>query len=55
MCIRSKSFAYKVHPDQPDYYLFKVYYKSFLGIRVSDYFDSYSQAQKAKIKIFNKI
>lgn len=55
MWIACKCFAYKTHPDQLDYYMFSVYYKSFFGIRISDYFDSYSQAQKAKIKIFDKV
>lgn len=55
MWIACKSFAYKTHIEQPDYYILTLFYKSFLGIRVSEYYNSYSQAKKAPIKLFNKI
>lgn len=55
MWIACKRFAYKVHVEQPDYYIITLFYKSFLGIRVSEYFNSYSQAKQAPIKVLHKI
>lgn len=55
MKISCKHFAYKTHINQLDYHVFTIFYKSFLGIRISDYFNSYSQADKAPIKLFNRI
>lgn len=55
MKVSCKNFIFKTHVDQPFYSLFTLYYKSFLGIRVTDYYNSYSQAEEAKVNFFGKL
>lgn len=53
--IKQITFVYQEHPKSVFSRVFTIYYKSFLGLfRLSKYYDSYSAADNASIKLFNR-